>query len=130
MQTLIEMPADSAGAILSGLAIQQRERETTLQRLRRLRREASAEIERLIAFLDASDEYVMTEREWDDCDREDCFEDDEPYLGSLDGHYSQERWASGGSDDLEQDLAESGIADLDGLLEQVGTQDWQQGAMA
>lgn len=85
---------------------------------------------RLIAFLDASDEYVMTEREYDDCDREDCFEDDEPYLGSLDGHYSQERWASGGSDDLEQDLAESGIADLDGLLEQVGTQDWQQGAMA
>lgn len=87
MQTLIERPADSAGAILSGLAVQQRERETTLQRLRRLRKEASAEIERLIAFLDASD-------------------------------------------DLEQDLAESGIADLDGLLEQVGTQDWQQGAMA
>jgi hypothetical protein len=25
--------------------------------------------------------------------------------------------------------AESGIADYDGLLEQVGTQDWQQGAM-
>lgn len=130
MQTLIERPADSAGAILSGLAIQQREREMTLQRLRRLRKEASAEIERLIAFLDASDEYVMTERECDDCDREDCFEDDEPYLGSIDGRLSQERWSSGGTDDLEQDLAESGIADLDGLLEQAGTQDWQQGAMA
>jgi hypothetical protein len=29
----------------------------------------------------------------------------------------------------EQDLSESGIGDLDGLLEQVGTQDWQQGGM-
>ena len=32
--------------------------------------------------------------------------------------------------DLELDHAESGIGDLDGLLEQLGTQDWQQGAMA
>jgi hypothetical protein len=31
--------------------------------------------------------------------------------------------------DREQDLSESGIGDLDGLLEQVGTQDWQQGGM-
>ncbi|MCC8961708.1 hypothetical protein H8A95_05080 [Bradyrhizobium sp. Pear76] len=128
MQTTVERPAESAGAITSGLALQQRERETTLQALARLRKEASAEIERLIAFLDASDEYVMTEREFDDCEREDCFEDDEPDLGSLDCHHSQERWAAGGSDDLEEDN-DSGIGDWDGLLEQVGTQDWQEGAM-
>jgi hypothetical protein len=30
----------------------------------------------------------------------------------------------------EQDPAESGVGDADGLLEQVGTQDGQQGAMA
>ncbi|SED15541.1 hypothetical protein SAMN05444164_3883 [Bradyrhizobium erythrophlei] len=39
------------------------------------------------------------------------------------------RWAAGGADDLEEDN-NSGRGDWDGLLEQVGTQDWQQGAMA
>ncbi|WP_187434963.1 hypothetical protein [Bradyrhizobium cytisi] len=63
-----------------------------LNDLARLREEASAEIERLIAFLDASDPYVMTGLELDD--------------------------------------GETGIADLDGLLEQVGTQSWQAGALA
>lgn len=63
MENVRELPADSARAIPPGLATQQRERETTLQRLARLRKEASAEIDRLIAFLDASDPYVMTERE-------------------------------------------------------------------
>jgi hypothetical protein len=56
--------------------------------------------------------------------------DDERSLGSLDQHHSQKRWAAGGRRDLEQDHAESGIADRDGLLEQAGSQDWQQGAMA
>ena len=32
--------------------------------------------------------------------------------------------------DLEGDPAEAGIADYDGLLEQLGTRDWQQGGMA
>ncbi|WP_407166606.1 hypothetical protein [Bradyrhizobium sp. ORS 111] len=112
----------------TGLAVQQRERKTALERLAKLRNEARAEIDRLIAFLDASDEYVMTERELDDYEREDCFEDDEPDLGSLD-RASQTHWAAGGTDDLEEDN-DSGIGDMDGLLEQVGTQDWQQGAMA
>ena len=52
--------------------------------------------------------------------------DDEPSLGSLDHYHSQERWAAGGRRDLEQDNAESGIADQDGLLEQVGYRDWTQ----
>jgi hypothetical protein len=47
--------------------------------------------------------------------------DDEPSLGSFDhGHHrNQERWAMGDRRDLEQDPAESGIGDVDGLLEQV-----------
>jgi hypothetical protein len=54
--------------------------------------------------------------------------DAEPSLGSLgDHHPNQERWAAGGCRDLELDPAESGIADLDGLLEQIGSQDWQHG---
>ena len=88
-----------------------------------------AEIERLIAFLNAGDPYVMTEcepdDEGDDSELEDAdpAEDDglgEPSLGSLDHNHSQERWARGGRRDLEQDPARSGIGDHDGLLEQVG----------
>jgi hypothetical protein len=54
----------------------------------------------------------------------------EACLGSLDGRDDQTAWAAGGRRDLKVDGAESGIGDLDGLLEQVGTQDWQQGEMA
>ncbi len=53
--------------------------------------------------------------------------DDEPALGSLDHHHSQEEWAAGGRRDLELDGAEFGIGDIDGLLEQIGPQDWQAG---
>jgi hypothetical protein len=49
----------------------------------------------------------------------------EPALGSLDDSHSQKRWAMSGRRDLEEDLAESGIADLDGLLEQIGWMDNQ-----
>lgn len=95
MENVRELDTESTRAILSGLAIQQRERQTSLQRLVRLRKEASAEIDRLIAFLDASDPYVTTELEEqvddgaiddteldrDDSDDEDNG-DDEPSLGS------------------------------------------------
>lgn len=93
MENIRELPAESTRAILSGLAIQQRERETSLQRLARLRKEASAEIERLIAFLDASDPYVMTELEEQ--------QDSEPSLGWL----SDGRTSPFG-DDLELDDAD------------------------
>ena len=56
--------------------------------------------------------------------------DAEPLLGSLDGRTDQTAWAAGDRRDMEQDPAESGIGDYDGLGEQVGSQDWQQGAMA
>ncbi|MGK7056893.1 hypothetical protein AB4853_10465 [Bradyrhizobium sp. 1050_B9_N1_2] len=142
MENIRELDAESTRAILSGLGIQQRERARALSDLARLRKEATAEITRLIAFLDASDPYVMTELEDDisaDLEDDNPAEDDdpaendledEPSLGSLDHHHSQERWAAGGRRDLEQDHAESGIGDHDGLLEQVGSQDWQHTVMA
>lgn len=158
----IALPAGAAGAIRSGLAIQQRLRETALYDLARLRREARDEIARLISFLDASDPYAQFELEEQD-DREaeiaepslggldraqdqtrwaaggtDDAEldrsDDEPSVGSGDGwsgeHASQENWARGGRDDREDDPTESGIADHDGLLEQIGRWDWQHTVMA
>ena len=69
--------------------------------------------------------------------------DGEPSLGSLDAIGDQELWASGDRRDLEPSLAgggwsrstddreiddgESGIGDADGLLEQIGANDWQAG---
>ncbi|MCK1595474.1 hypothetical protein [Bradyrhizobium sp. 164] len=69
-------------------------------------------------------------------------EDAEPSLGSLDRALDQVRWAMGACDDaehehdgreseeLEDDPAESGIADWEGLLEQVGMRDWTHTTMA
>lgn len=74
-------------------------------------------------------------------DAEQDLADHEPSLGSLERHPSslawgdgsdptgdQTRWASGGTGDLEDECV-TGIADHDGLHEQAGTQDWQQGSM-
>jgi len=69
-------------------AIHQRTTTTPLSDLARLREEASAEIERLLAVLDQTE----------------------------------------ADPDLEPE--ESGIADLDGLVEQAGSQDGRQGGMA
>lgn len=104
------------------------------------------EIDRLIAFLDASDPYVMNELE-EECEDEgaQCEDegaehdgrepdvDGEPSLGSIDpsmGGGDQTQWAAGCRRDLELDHAESGIGDRDGLLEQVGQQDWTRTVMA
>lgn len=84
--------AESVDSFSPHAAVLQPVTANPLGDLARLRKEASARIEQLIAFLDATDPYVTTELEIDD--------------------------------------GETGIADLDGILEQVGTQDWQQGAMA
>ena len=137
------MPASDAGAIFpTGLAKQQRQRERALKRLARLRTKAADEIVRLIAFLDASNPYAATELE-EHIDDEPCDDNEldgpehgedeesdpaEPSLGSVgDVHFNQEGWAAGGRRDLELDGAESGIGDLDGLLEQIGTNDWTAG---
>ncbi|PPQ20526.1 hypothetical protein CV770_03890 [Bradyrhizobium sp. AC87j1] len=73
----------------SGLARQERDRKKALGRLAGLREKAAAEIERLMAFLDASDPYASTELE-DQVDDHPCDDseldrdesDDEPSLGS------------------------------------------------
>jgi hypothetical protein len=54
--TTSERPADSAGATNpAGLVRQNREREKALKRIAKLRLKASAEIERLLEFMNASD---------------------------------------------------------------------------
>ena len=54
----------------------------------------------------------------------------EPSLGSVgEMHFDQTQWAAGGRRDLELDGAESGIADQDGLDEQVPFRDWQRVGM-
>ena len=53
----------ASGAISRRIAAQERKRQKALHDLTKLRNEASAEIDRLISFLDASDSYVTTEFE-------------------------------------------------------------------
>jgi hypothetical protein len=102
------------------------------QAVGRLRKEARDEIDRLIRFLDKTDDYVSRELEDSiddnphDEETDDKGEDNEdadpaePSLGSVgDMHLNQERWAAGGRCDLEQGDGETGIADQDGLDEQV-----------
>jgi hypothetical protein len=128
-------PADSAGALYVKTPITP---EEIFRAIGRLRKEARDEIDRLIRFLDETENHMAIdcepEDEGDDSELEDDdpAEDDglaEPALGSLDQHDDQEIWARGDRRDLELDQADSGIADLDGLLEQVGTQSWQPGGM-
>ena len=55
----------------------QQEADVLLADFQQLRQEARRTIDRLIAFLDRSDSYVMTELEDDDdCDREEYMVDD------------------------------------------------------
>ena len=123
--TAIADPGDPVKANRA-LAQQQLQRVRSINALARLRREARDEISRLIEFLDASDEYVMTELE-DEADLEDGG-DSEPSLGSFDRMLNQEKSYAQSfgefipSVDAEYDAAESGIADEDGLREQYGKQ--------
>jgi hypothetical protein len=55
-------PPTNTSALPAGLFWQQRQREKTLKKLAKLRTKAAEEIERLIAFLDQSDPYAMTEQ--------------------------------------------------------------------
>jgi hypothetical protein len=118
--------------------------EQVFQAIGRLRKEARDEIDRLVQFLDKTDDYVSRELE-DQVDDSPCDdneldgpeneedEDDglsEPSLGSCgDIHLDQERWATGNRCDLELDDGETGIGDQDGLDEQVPCRDWQGGGM-
>ena len=71
------------------------------------------------------DDEPECEDEGAQCDDEGAESDNEPSLGSLDHRDNQERWSGGSSSDRELDGSESGIADFDGLLEQIGSPDWQ-----
>ncbi|WP_028136325.1 hypothetical protein [Bradyrhizobium japonicum] len=135
------LSASSIPLLEDGLAVQQRERRAALRKLAALRKEATTEISRLIAFLDASDPYVMSERE-EECEdegaqceggggEEGCEDeggdrsDYEPSLGSIERHPSvygpdgrnwtgdQIAWAASGTKDLEDehDGAEPGEDD-------------------
>lgn len=108
MQPTLGRPADSLDSLALNLATQEQARQTALSDLRRLRKEAREQIHVLIAFLDASDEYVQTELEPDlgyynpaagyviDGEMEDG--DDEPSLGAT-SSINQKHWgqANGGN---------------------------------
>jgi hypothetical protein len=135
MTATLERPAQPAGELYFRTPVTP---EEAFQAIGRLRKEARDEIDRLIRFLDDTDNHMEREPEdegEDGAELEDDnpAEDDgtrEPSLGSLDGHHvDQTRWAAGSRADLERDPAESGIGDHDGLAEQVGSQDWQQAGM-
>jgi hypothetical protein len=124
--------------------------EEAFQAIGRLRKDARDEVDRLIRFLDLTDDYVSRELEdsIDDSPHDEETDDNgednedadpaEPSLGSVgDVHFDQGRWAAsnvtGGNAseavDLEQDDGESGIADQDGLDEQAPFRDWQMVGM-
>jgi hypothetical protein len=82
----LERPAESAGGLYYPTPVTP---EEVFQAIGRLRKEARAEIDRLIRFLDKTDDYVSRELE-DDDDREQVG-DDEPSLGSFDRMTNQDK---------------------------------------
>jgi hypothetical protein len=119
--------------------------EEVFQAIGRLRKEARDEIDRLIRFLDKTDNHMEREPDGDEDEQSDEPEegaDAEDSLGSLERYASsygpdgrnetgsQTNWAGGRGDDLEDEHDgaepdESGIGDQDGLDEQVPFRDWQ-----
>ena len=114
-----------------GFVSQERAREKALRRVSKLRKQAADQIEKLIAFLDASDDYTMTEREpnGDEADAsyprsgshvcspmeddEEAGDENEPSLGSTATHETrcQERWSAGNLDDREADPADDPLGE-------------------
>lgn len=140
MQTTMNGPAKAAGDLYLPTDISP---EELFQAIGRLRKEAQDEIERLLAFLDETDGYSTTEQEEavddlpccdDELDGGDASGrevDDEPSLGWTPGEAAQGRCYAGAygngvdlehdaGDSGEHDPGEAGIADLDGLMEQIG----------
>jgi hypothetical protein len=76
------------------------------------------------AGLTARPAVVVYADQWSvDAELDKC--DDEPSLGALEGHTDQSRWEQSNRSDREADGSESGIGDHEGLVEQVGQEDWQ-----
>lgn len=89
VETAIGSPEVAADSFAANLATQERQRQEALEAVEKLRKQASAEVERPIAFLDASDGYTTTEMEpsldgGTGDDREAEPEHDEPELASFD----------------------------------------------
>jgi hypothetical protein len=121
--------------------------EEVFQAIGRLRKEARDEIDRLIRFLDKTDEYVSRELEDsiddnphddDELDGPEHAEDEdsdpgEPSLGSLEnfGTGSQERWSAGNRRDLEVEHdgaeppedAEPSLGSFDRIIDQTASWD-------
>ena len=103
MTTTLERPADSAGELYYPTPVTP---EEAFQAIGRLRKEARDEIDRLIRFLDKTDDYVSRELEDNiddgpiddnELDGPENGEDEdsgprEPALGSLDGAFDQTQW--------------------------------------
>jgi hypothetical protein len=98
-------PPINTSALPDGLVRQQREREKALKRAAKLRQKAADEIERLLAFLDASDPFATElEQAVDDgpCDAD---SDAEPSLGSFDRMIDQTKaWQDRGPADVDCEL--------------------------
>jgi hypothetical protein len=108
-------------------------------------RDARDEIDRLIRFLDETDNHMELEpeAEGDDCELEDGA-NEEPSLGSHEvreagpvSYFARAVYAAGemildceGDEHDGREPGDSGIGDHDGLLEQVGWRDWQHAGMA
>ena len=71
MNMHVRSPETGNATIPAALLKQERDRQKALKKLARLRKEARDQIERLLAFLDASDTYVTSELE-DDGDQNDA----------------------------------------------------------
>jgi len=107
MQTTIGRPADSAGALYFKTDVSP---EDLFVAIGRLRKEAMDEIERLVRFLDKTDDYVSHELEEDNELEE--IGDTEPSLGSFDRVTDQTTsWRQGGPSDVPEVDAEHETAD-------------------
>jgi hypothetical protein len=99
-------PAPSAEAVALRLAIQATKSLKVRQRVRRLRERAEAEIERLLAFMDATDGYTIFEYE-EGADDVPCDDSElEPSLGWTSIEARSGRIASSADVDVEGDARE------------------------
>jgi len=124
MNMHVAVPGTPQDSRARNLATQERKRIKSLQRLSRLRREAIDQIDRLIAFLDQTDEYVQNERE-ENGDEVDAGYPESGCKAFIACHDDEEESDHDEEDDPEEMSEMSGIGDMDGILEQIGQQDWQ-----
>jgi hypothetical protein len=124
MTTMPEQPAHPAGELYFKTDVSP---EEIFQAIGRLRKEARDEIDRLIRFLDESDDHMELEPEEDD-DSE-----DEPSLASLDRAMDQNHWKGATFVPVYNHDLELDDADDEPLLGSVATHDhlsqdhWAQG---